>query len=74
MIVSRAVHLDYCKRNALKRCEVGEYTEAVKWLVEDMDLHNETRAHPARLTAIPLLVGGALATREQVLAFIESIH
>ena len=68
--MTRAEHLEWCKRRALEYVEAGELPQAFTSMGSDLSKHPETANHSAIQLGAMLLFGGHLDTAEKMRKFI----
>ena len=68
--MTRAEHLEWCKRRALEYVEAGELPHAFTSMGFDLSKHPETANHSAIQLGAMLLFGGHLDTAEKMRKFI----
>jgi hypothetical protein len=72
-MVTRDEHLAWCKQRALEVLDEEEQPQiALAWesMVADLNLHDETKDHPAINLGYVLILGNHLSTRDQMAKFI----
>ena len=72
--MSRAEHLDWCKRRALEYVEVGDLDQAFASMASDLGKHPETAGHPGIRLGMGLCMGGHLRSQDDIRRFINGFN
>ena len=72
--MTRAEHLDYCKKRAFALCDAGDLRQAFTSIASDLDKHPETKGHTAVHLGMLLLMNGHLSTQKEMREFIDGFH
>jgi hypothetical protein len=72
--MTRAEHLDWSKKRALKYLETGDTTGAYASFMSDIGKHSELEHHPGRELGMGLLMLGKLNEKEEMRKFIEGFN
>jgi hypothetical protein len=72
--ISRAEHLEWCKKRALEYVNRGDTSQAFASMGSDLGKHPETANHPAIQLGAMLLFGGHLNTPDEMRKFIEGFN
>lgn len=73
-MITRAEHLDWCKKRALQLVDIGDNNEAFASMMSDLGKHPETMGHSAMQLGVMLKLNGYLSTAEQMREFIEGFN
>jgi hypothetical protein len=74
MGITRAEHLEWCKKRALEYVEAGEMINALASMGSDLNAHQETKDHPAMKLGLQMMMVGLLSRPEQMRKFILGFH
>ena len=72
--LTRAEHLDWCKRRAKEYMMRGKTQEALVSMFSDLEKHDETRGHPAISLGVQLMMIDQLADPTKAWLFIEGFN
>ncbi len=72
--MTRAEHLQMCKKEALKCLENGSLELAWSTMISCLSLHDETSGHCAIQIGMDLIVSKNLKTKEEMKIFIEGFN
>jgi hypothetical protein len=72
--MTRAEHLDWCKKRALEYAEKGDIVQAITSMGSDLEKHPETKGHRGTELGVMLLVAGSLSTVEDAKRFINGFN
>jgi hypothetical protein len=61
---TREEHLAWCKKRALKYCDIGDYDQAFASMASDLSKHPETEKHIGIELGMMLLMAGHLKGHE----------
>jgi hypothetical protein len=66
--MTRAEHLEWCKKRALEYVDVGDLKHALMSFASDIRKHDETKSigHTVALLGLPLFMAGHLDTPEKM--------
>ena len=68
--MTRAEHLEWCKKRALEYVDIGDLDQAWTSMASDLGKHEETRGHSAIKLGMMLLIGNCLSTPDKMRKFI----
>jgi hypothetical protein len=71
--VTRAEHLEWCKRRAKAYIEEGQLSDAVTSMVSDLQKHPETENHPGSQIGMMMMLSGQF-TKESITKFIDGFN
>jgi len=72
--VTRAEHLEWCKKRAIEYCHAGDVNQAWASMCSDMSKHEETARHAGLELGTMLLFGGHNQTPSEMKKFIEGFN
>lgn len=72
--MTRAEHLDWCKKRAIEIAETGDTNGAFASFVSDMSKHPETAGHSALMMGTMLLSTGNLDSVKQMVDHINGYN
>ena len=72
--VTRAEHLEWCKKRALEYCDIGDANQAFTSMGSDLGKHPETANHGAIQLGMMMLMAGQLSTAQEMRKFIEGFN
>ena len=72
--MTRAEHLEWCKKRALAYCDRGNTISALASMFADLAKHPETAGHPGVDIGLRLMMIGALKNPAEVRHFIEGFN
>lgn len=72
--MTRAEHLEFCKKRALEYVDAGDLTQAFQSMDSDLGKHDETRGHPGVELGLGLMMAGHLATPHEMRKWIEGFN
>lgn len=72
--MTRAEHLGWCKKRALRYVDAGDLGGALDSMFSDLEKHPETAGHVGAELGAMRLVGGFLQGEEKVRRFIEGFN
>jgi hypothetical protein len=72
--VTRAEHLEWCKRRAKAYIEEGKFSDAIASMCSDLKKHRETEDHVGIELGMLMAMGGHLSTRESIIKFIDGFN
>jgi hypothetical protein len=72
--MTRAEHMDWCKKRALEVLETGDVQGAYASMVSDLGKHEETAGHVGITLGMMQMIGGHLGTPAQMRHFIEGFN
>ena len=72
--ISRADHLDWCKRRALEYVDANDLDQAMASMLSDLNKHDETRGHAGGEIMLMLKMGGRLTTASEMREFINGFN
>jgi hypothetical protein len=72
--VTRAEHLEWCKRRALAYVDAGDNQQAFASMASDLNKHPETQGHSALELGMMMLIGGHLDSSDQMRRFIDGFN
>lgn len=73
-MITRADHLDLCKRRALEYVNAGDLQNAFASMASDMGKHPETMNHAGIQLGMMQLISGHLNSTEAMRRFIEGFN
>lgn len=71
---TRADHLAWCKKRALKYVDAGDMNQAFASMASDLNKHPGTRGHSGMELGMMLHIGGHLDSAEKMRNFIEGFN
>jgi hypothetical protein len=71
---TRAEHLAWCKKQALKYVDNGDTANALASMGSDLGKHPETAKHPAIELGVMMLMAGQLNSPQEMRKFIEGFN
>lgn len=73
-IMTRAEHLNWCKRRALEYVDAGDLNQAFASMGSDLTKHPKTANHCAIQIGAAMLFNGSLNTPESMRKYIEGFN
>jgi hypothetical protein len=72
--MTRAEHLDWCKKRALEYTDAGDVKNAVSSMLSDLSKHPETADHVGGALGVTLILGGFLSDPYRVVEWIKGFN
>ena len=72
--MTRAEHLDWCKRRANEYVDIGDNNQAFASMTSDLNKHPETEGHTALGLGMSLLIAGKLGSSSETRKFINGFN
>jgi len=72
--MTRAEHLNWCKKRALEYVDLGDTNQAYASMLSDMRKHKETENHAALELGVMMMMAGQLSSSDKMREFIEGFN